>query len=97
MIYAKNGQIINTPDQKIFRLFNGKVLNKEKLKVNIFEFEQIDFGLTDYSTNTILAPKIQEIPSRQLLLCAINLYKNGTTQFPRFHEQLHATTVTNVH
>ena len=75
MIYAKSGQIIDTSDQKIFRLFNGKVLNKEKLKVNIFEFEQIDFGLTDYSTNTILAPKIQEIPSDQLLLCSINLFK----------------------
>ena len=77
MIYAKSGEIIDTPKQKIFRLFNGKVLNKEKLKVNIFEFEQIDFGLTDYSTNTILSPKIQEIPSKQLLSCTINIYKEN--------------------
>jgi lipopolysaccharide export system permease protein len=75
MIYAKNGIIIDQGDQKIFRLFEGKVLNKEKLKVNIFEFEQIDFSLSDYSTNTIIAPKIQEIPSRQLFTCTISLYK----------------------
>jgi len=76
MIYAKSGKIIDQNNQKIFRLFDGKVLNKDKIKVNIFEFEQIDFSLSDYSTNTILVPKIQEIPSGQLYKCYLDLRKN---------------------
>ncbi len=75
MIYAKSGRIFDENNQKIFRLFEGKVLNKDKFKVNIFEFEQIDFSLSNYSSNTILAPKIQEISSKQLYLCFKKLHK----------------------
>ena len=77
MIYAKSGKILDRNNQKIFRLFDGKVLNKDKVKVNIFEFDQIDFGLSDYSPNTILVPKIQEIPSAQLYKCFLYLQKNN--------------------
>ena len=61
--------------QKIFRLFEGKVLNKDKFKVNIFEFEQIDFSLSNYAPNTILAPN-SKTSSDKLYNCFINLYKN---------------------
>ena len=74
MIYAKSGEIFDKDNQKIFRLFDGKVLNRDKFKVNIFEFEQIDFGLSNYSSNTILAPKIQETSSDQLYSCFVKLY-----------------------
>ena len=47
MIYAKNGIIIDNKQKKSFQLFNGKVINKEKKKINIFEFDQIDFNLAD--------------------------------------------------
>ena len=76
MIYAKSGEIFDKDNQKIFRLFDGKVLNRDKFKVNIFEFEQIDFSLSNYAPNTILAPKIQETSSDKLYKCFINLYKN---------------------
>ncbi len=76
MIYAKNGEIIDNNNQKIFRLYNGEVINKEKSKINVFKFEQIDFGLSKYSTNTMLTPKIQEIPSKELFLCFLKLYKD---------------------
>ena len=69
MIYAKNGIIIDNKQKKSFQLFNGKVINKEKKKINIFEFDQIDFNLADYSSNTILFPKIQERTSKDLLGC----------------------------
>jgi lipopolysaccharide export system permease protein len=85
MIYAKRGKIIDQNDQKIFKLFDGKVLNKDKLKVNIFEFEQIDFSLSNYSTNTILAPKIQEIPSEELYFCFLNLYKEKLTNYRNYN------------
>ena len=74
MIYAKNGMIIDNKDKKVFQLFNGKVINKDKSKVNTFEFDQIDFNLADYRTSTIIAPKIQEINSLVLLECSNFFY-----------------------
>ena len=70
MIYAKNGIIIDNKNKKIFQLFDGKVINKNKMKINTFEFDQIDFNLADYKSSTIVAPKIQEINSLLLLDCS---------------------------
>ena len=50
-------------------MFDGKILNFEKSKINVFEFDQIDFNLAEYSSSTILVPKVQEMPSRVLLKC----------------------------
>lgn len=74
MIYAKNGILIDENQRKIFKLYNGQVINKEKAKINVFAFDQIDFNLADYSSNTILVPKIQEVPSSQLLECSFKFY-----------------------
>ena len=76
MIYANNGLLIDANNKKIFRLFNGKILNLDKSKINVFEFDRIDFNLAEYSTNTILMPKIQEIPSRDLFICVLRLKNN---------------------
>ena len=72
MIYAKNGLLVDSNEKKIFKLFNGKVINKDKLKINVFEFDQIDFNLADYSSNSILVPKLQEINSFDLIYCTMN-------------------------
>ena len=78
MIHAKNGNIIDSNNQKIFRLFDGRVINKDNKKINVFEFDQIDFNLADYTSNTIVEPKIQEMPSTHLLVCSIEyLEKNN--------------------
>ena len=69
MIYAKNGILIDNEKQKIFKLLNGRVINNEKSKINIFDFDQIDFNLKTFDTNTIIVPKIQEISSLRLLSC----------------------------
>ena len=69
MIYAKNGIIVDNQKLKIFRLFDGKVINNEKSKINVFEFDQIDFNLNDFTSNTIIVPKIQEISTLGLLGC----------------------------
>ena len=73
-IYAKNGVIIDDADKKIFKLFNGEVINNDKSKINVFKFDQIDFNLAEYSSNTILVPKIQETSSKELLECSYRLY-----------------------
>ena len=76
IIYAKNGLIIDNNKRKIFKLYNGEIINKNKSELNIFEFEEIDFNLADYSSNTILVAKIQEIPSHILLKCRFYNNKN---------------------
>tara|TARA_Y100000591_G_scaffold330269_1_gene360752 strand:- start:225 stop:1340 length:1116 start_codon:yes stop_codon:yes gene_type:complete len=77
IIIAKNGNIIDSNNQKIFRLFEGKVINKDEKKINIFEFEQIDFNLADYTSSTIIEPKIQEMPSTHLLNCSIKFFQKN--------------------
>lgn len=77
MIYAKNGVLIDKDQTKIFKLFDGRVINKEKKKINVFQFDQIDFNLADYSSNTILVPKIQELSSQELIKCVHSVNKNG--------------------
>ena len=80
MTYALQGIIIEENEKKIFRLYDGKVINNNKNKINVFSFDQIDIDLSEYSTNTILAPKIQEMPSKNLLLCSFNhMYKKINT------------------
>ena len=86
MIYAKNGLIIDNKTKKVFQLFDGKVINQDKTKVNTFEFDQIDFNLAKYTSSTILVPKIQEIDSLTLLECSNyfnfkNLVKNKPESF----------------
>ena len=76
MIYAKKGELFEDKKIKILRLYDRKVINNEKPKINIFQFDQIDFNLTNYSTKTILTPKIQELPSYKILQCSLSLMKN---------------------
>ncbi|MDC3036291.1 LptF/LptG family permease [Candidatus Pelagibacter sp.] len=81
MIYAKKGVLIDNKKEKIFRLTNGRVINNENSKINIFEFDQIDFNLQDFTSNTITVPKIQEISSIGLLSCFYNI---KTVKFESF-------------
>ncbi len=81
MIYAKSGVLIDDEKKKIFKLFQGKVINNEKSKINVFEFDQIDFNLKDFTSNTITIPKIQEIKSSQLLKCFFSNEQVSTSEF----------------
>ena len=74
IIHAKNGRIIDNKKKKIFKLYDGQVVSNNDTKIDVFEFEEIDFNLADYSSNTILVPKIQEMPSIILLNCKFNLF-----------------------
>ena len=83
MIYAKNGIIIDNDKRKIFKLSSGQVINKDKTKINVFDFDEIDFNLADYSSNTILVPKIQEMPSWLLLKCRFD--KNNSFENKKYN------------
>ena len=72
MIYAKKGVIISDQKNKQFLLEDGKVLNNDDNRINTFEFDQINFSLDAFSSNSITKPKIQEINSNHLLKCVID-------------------------
>ena len=70
IIYAKKGVLISPNKEKILRLYNGQIINKkENDKINVFKFEQINIDLSNFSTNTITAPKIQERNTLALINC----------------------------
>jgi lipopolysaccharide export system permease protein len=73
IIIAEDGLLIINNNQKIFKLRNGKVINNENDKINIFEFDIINFDLSKIITNTITVPKIQEIHTTTLLICIFDL------------------------
>ena len=73
MIYAKEGVLINNNTQKILKLIDGRVINNKDSRINIFDFDQIDFNLNNLSSKTITVPKIQEIKTIILLGC----FKDG--------------------
>ena len=73
IIIAEDGLLVINNKQKIFKLRNGKVINNENNKVNIFNFDVINFDLSNIVTNTITIPKIQEIYTNVLLDCIFDL------------------------
>jgi len=88
MIFSKNGNLVDNDIQKIFNLQNGKVINNDKSKINIFGFDTIDFNLNNLNSNTITTPKIQEIDSIILLSCFSNFNTKIFTEFDYCSEKL---------
>ncbi len=86
MIYAKSGRIISENKKKQFLLFDGKVINIDNNRINTFEFDQIDFNLQTFGSNTITQPKIQEIDSLHLLNCLFN--KNLSSEQKCEHKKM---------
>ena len=80
MIYANSGELYEGEQQKILKLYNGRVINIENSKINLFDFDQINFSLQNLNTKTITVPKIQEIDTKTLLSCFINIKIKNTYQ-----------------
>ena len=72
MIFAKQGQFNNEKDLKNLKLFNGKIVDYKKTKINTFEFDNIILNLEKYDNKSISKPKIQEINSLNLFYCIIS-------------------------
>tara|TARA_B100000902_G_scaffold330449_1_gene327400 strand:+ start:960 stop:2066 length:1107 start_codon:yes stop_codon:yes gene_type:complete len=73
LIYASNGKITAKKENKKFVLYNGEIINIDDDRINIFKFDQIDFDLLSFGSNTIVKPKIQETSSLQLVNCVSNI------------------------
>jgi len=74
MIYAKKGELILNKKNKKFELLNGRIVNNDESKINVFNFDKIDLSLTDIKSKTITTPKIQEIKTTWLARC---IFKNN--------------------
>tara|TARA_B100000900_G_scaffold341260_1_gene304263 strand:+ start:276 stop:1397 length:1122 start_codon:yes stop_codon:yes gene_type:complete len=77
IIFAKEGILINE-NKKIFRLLNGKIISTNNNRLISFEFDKIDYNLSNLSSKTIKAAKIQELPSIKIIKCSLSLLSNKT-------------------
>jgi len=75
IIYAREGYLDNK-DKKIFKLIKGKIVSTNNNKLISFEFDKIDYDLSGFESRTIKVAKMQELPSRKIIQCAISLMKN---------------------
>ena len=56
---------------------NGKIIsiNNDNRLIS-FEFDKIDYDLSNFTSKTIKIAKIQELPSYKILQCSLSLMKN---------------------
>ncbi len=73
-IYANSGRLVNKPEERIFKLFNGKIINVNSGKVTSFDFETTNFDLSKYLTKSTTDFKIQEKKTTSILSCYINYF-----------------------
>ena len=73
-IYANTGKLINKTDERIFKLFNGKIINVNSGKVTSFDFKTTNFDLSKYLTKSTTDFKIQEKKTSSILNCYINYF-----------------------
>jgi lipopolysaccharide export system permease protein len=69
IIYAKKGVLKIDNSRKYLELINGKIINKNNLKLTSFSFKKIDFNLSEYDSKSTTFPKIQELKSTTLFKC----------------------------
>ena len=67
--YAKKGLFDQKGKKNILILFDGETINVQDDKISSFKFSKSDFNLSNLKTNTILAYKIQETQTHELLNC----------------------------
>lgn len=67
--YAKKGLFDQKGKKNILILFDGETINVQDDKISSFKFSKSDFNLSNLETNTILAYKIQETQTHELLNC----------------------------
>jgi lipopolysaccharide export system permease protein len=57
--------------KKILVLYDGKTINNVNRKTSEFNFSKTDFNISNFSTHTVTQQKIQETPTKDLVLCLL--------------------------
>ena len=73
--YAKKGKFETKGGIKILALQDGQTINGINNKITNFNFSKFDLNLSNIKSNTITSFKTQELSSKKLILCIINLQK----------------------
>jgi len=76
IIFAKSGKLIENFNNRSLKLYNGIFINVNKNKTTIFNFEQTDFNLSNFTTKSVTYQKIQEQSVGSLFSCINNFYIN---------------------
>ena len=91
MVYAKKGILIESDNNKFFRLSDGRVINNDMGEITNISFKKLDFNLSKYDSKTTTYPKIQEASSRDLFNCIhydfINKRENFKAPYLRCNDQ----------
>ena len=78
IISAKEGAIIKKRDDYYLILYDGQITNLDKKNTNIFTFDKTEINLSNYTSKSILHPKIQELSSFTLLKCLLSFINNNS-------------------
>ena len=74
IITAKKGKLISFDKNRYFELFDGKIMNIDKKKITIINFEKTNFDLSKYVTKSTIKFKTQELGIEILLRCVSSFY-----------------------
>ena len=69
IIYAKSGYFSQLDNQNFLILNDGKILNINKGKTTVFNFNKTQLNLSEYSSKTTKYPKLQEVSIFLLSKC----------------------------
>ena len=74
-IIAKYGMFEMRENIKTLVLYDGKTIKRVNGKISEFDFSKTNFGISNFSTQSITHQKTQEISTRELLICWFNFSK----------------------
>jgi lipopolysaccharide export system permease protein len=81
IIYAKKGRLVNSDNDRYFELYDGEMINKENNKITNLTFDKINFNLSKYTSKSTTYPKIQEVPSKDIIKCLYLNFKDKIAEF----------------
>ena len=74
IIVSESGKIIKKKQKYILRLFNGGITNISKNNTYTLNFSETDYDLSNFTTKTITATKVQELDSIEMFRCLKEIY-----------------------
>ena len=74
IIVSESGKVIKKKQKYILRLFNGGITNISKNNTYTLNFSETDYDLSNFTTKTITATKVQELESIEMFKCLKEIY-----------------------
>ena len=75
IILAKQGLLKRVNNEYYLELYNGSIIDRSINNTSLITFDQTKFNLSNFTTKTTIAPKIQEQSTGLLIKCLRNIYK----------------------